>query len=97
MNIYLPNEATKIMYLWGMKTNLFQVPNPKRPGQAPMPQPWLQPRGMYQFFWLQPCTKGNILQLGLGDVLDGHQPLNISHKGGKFEALADLVQCMHKE
>jgi len=33
----------------------------------------------------------------LGDVLDGHQLLNISHEGGEFEALADLEKRMRKE
>jgi hypothetical protein len=33
MNMYLPNEATKIMDLSGMKTNLFQVRNPKGQGK----------------------------------------------------------------
>jgi hypothetical protein len=35
MNMYLPNEATKIIDLLGMKTNLFQVCNPK--GQSKHP------------------------------------------------------------
>jgi hypothetical protein len=33
----------------------------------------------------------------LGDVLDGHQPLNISHEGGEFEALTDLEKRMRQE
>jgi hypothetical protein len=64
-NTYPPNEVTQIIDLLGMKTNLFQVSRPKMPAQAPVPQPWLEPCGMYQFLWLQPGTKGNILQLGL--------------------------------
>jgi hypothetical protein len=31
------------------------------------------------------------------DILDGHQPLNISHEGGEFEALADLAERMRTE
>ena len=33
MNMYLPNEATKIMDLLDMKTNLFKVCNPKGQGK----------------------------------------------------------------
>jgi hypothetical protein len=31
------------------------------------------------------------------DILDGHQPLEMSHEGGEFEALVDLEQRMRKE
>jgi hypothetical protein len=31
------------------------------------------------------------------DILNGHQPLSISHEGGEFEALSDLVERMRKE
>jgi hypothetical protein len=30
-------------------------------------------------------------------VLDGQQPLDMSHEGGEFDALADLYCEMHKE
>jgi len=30
------------------------------------------------------------------NVLDGNQPLNISHEGGEFGALEDLEQQMRK-
>ena len=33
----------------------------------------------------------------LTDVLDGNQPINISHKGGEFEALADIEWRMRTE
>jgi hypothetical protein len=36
-NMYLPNEATEIMDLLGRQPRK----QPKRPGQAPMPQSWL--------------------------------------------------------
>jgi hypothetical protein len=31
------------------------------------------------------------------NVLDGYQPLSISHEGGEFEALATLEHQMRKE
>lgn len=33
----------------------------------------------------------------LENVLGGNQPLNISHEGGEFEALADLAHGLQKE
>jgi hypothetical protein len=30
------------------------------------------------------------------DVLDGNQPLNISHEGGEFGALEDLMRGVRK-
>lgn len=32
----------------------------------------------------------------LADVLDGMQPLNVSHEGGKFEAMTAIYQDMLK-
>jgi len=49
MNMYLPNEATKIMDLLGMKTNLFQVHNPKGQAKHPCHSPGWSPVGCISF------------------------------------------------
>jgi hypothetical protein len=49
MNMYLPNEVTKIMDLLGMKTNLFQVHNPKGQAKHPCHSPGWSPVGCISF------------------------------------------------
>jgi hypothetical protein len=68
----------------GYENRFIPDTQPKRPGQAPMPQPWLEPCGMYQFLWLQSCTKGKILQLGLSSPevsVSTVNNLRLGHKG----------------